>query len=86
MELTQQQRLQQAVLVLLDQRAPGATICPSEVARLLGGDGWRDLMEPTREAARRLVEGGKVEVLQHGIVVDAAAARGPIRIRRREEF
>lgn len=78
-----QERLEQVVLELLAQRADGATICPSEVARQLGGESWRALMDPTRAAAGRLVAAGKVEVVQGGTVVDVGTARGPIRIRRR---
>ena len=74
--------LERAVLELLDARADGATICPSEAARAVGGEDWRALMEPAREAARRLVAGAQVEVTQGGAVVDPATARGPIRIRR----
>ena len=74
--------LQQAVLDLLAQRAAGATICPSEAARQVGGEDWRRLMEPARAAARRLVASGDVEVTQGGHVVDPSTAKGPVRIRR----
>ena len=74
--------LERTVLDLLAARAPGATICPSEAARALGGDDWRALMEPARAAARRLVASGDVEITQGGEVVDPAGVRGPIRIRR----
>ena len=40
-------------------------------------------MERARMAARRLVAAGVVEITQRGAVVDASAARGPIRIRLR---
>ncbi|NHC14455.1 DUF3253 domain-containing protein [Motilibacter sp. E257] len=60
----------------------GATICPSEAARAVGGKAWRELMEPARAAARRLVAAGEVVITQGGEVVDPAAAKGPIRIRR----
>lgn len=76
--------LTDAILDLLAQRARGATICPSEVARVVGGsadDGWRDLMEPARMAARRLVADGRVEITQRGRVVDPSTAKGPIRVR-----
>ncbi|MEU6315060.1 DUF3253 domain-containing protein [Streptomyces sp. NPDC047014] len=79
------QRLEQAILALLEERAPDATICPSDVARAVhkgGGEGWRALMEPTREAARRLVAAGEVEITQGGRAVDPDQARGAIRIRR----
>jgi hypothetical protein len=47
------------------------------------GDGWRDLMEPTRAAARRLATAGEVTIVQRGQVVDPSTAKGAIRIRRR---
>jgi hypothetical protein len=73
---------------LLDRRGRSGTVCPSEVARLVAverddPERWRELMEPTRAAARRLVSAGEVEVVQRGRVVDPSTARGPIRIRRR---
>ncbi len=75
--------LERMILDLLAQRAADQTICPSEVARAIGGDNWRELMEPARSAARRLVSAGQVEITQHGGVVDPSTAKGPIRIRRR---
>lgn len=74
--------LERTVLDLLARRAADATICPSEVARAVGGEQWRELMEPVRAAARRLVVAGEVEVTQGGLVVDPSTAEGPIRIRR----
>ena len=76
-------RLQQAILDLLAQRRPGATICPSDAARAVEPDDWRPLMDAARAAAQRLVEAGEVDVTQGGEVVDLATARGPVRIRRR---
>lgn len=76
--------LEQAVLQLLSARARGATICPSEAARAVGGEQWRSLMEPARAAARRLVARGEVEITQGGRVVDGSSARGPVRVRRVE--
>jgi len=74
--------LERAILGLLARRARGATICPSDAAREVAGDGdWRDLTEPARRAARRLVTRGEVEITQHGRVVDPSTAKGPIRIR-----
>ncbi|GAB7191338.1 hypothetical protein NUM3379_20450 [Kineococcus sp. NUM-3379] len=74
--------LERVVLALLDARAREATICPSEAARAVGGEQWRELVEPARAAARRLVAGGEVEITQGGAVVDPSTARGPVRIRR----
>ena len=76
------QRLERAILDLLARRREGATICPSDAAREVGSpDTWRDLMEPARQAAARLVGAGRVEITQGGEVVDLATATGPIRIR-----
>ncbi len=76
--------LERTILSLLDDRAPTSTICPSDAARAVGtADGWRSLMDPARDAARRLVEAGQVEITQGGKIVDLDTARGPIRIRRR---
>ena len=78
--------LEASILSLLDARAGGATICPSEAARAVAADAdrddWRELMEPARRAARRLVDAGDVEITQAGHVVDPSTATGPIRIRR----
>ena len=74
--------LERSVLELLGRRAADATICPSEAARAVGGESWRDLMEPARAAARRLVVTGDVEITQGGAVVDPSTAQGPIRVRR----
>lgn len=78
--------LEASILDLLSQRAESATICPSEAAKGVGGladDAWRPLMEPAREAARRLVASGEIEITQHGEVVDPLTATGPIRLRKR---
>jgi Protein of unknown function (DUF3253) len=67
----------------LEKRKQGGTICPSDAARRVAPKSWRTLMPATREVAQRLVKSGDVEITQGGRVVDMAAARGPIRIRRR---
>ena len=75
-------QLEAKILELLASRAATSTICPSDAARAVWGDDWRHLMEPAREAARRLVDAGQVQITQGGSVVDPATARGPIRIRK----
>jgi len=72
------------IRLLLEQRDPGKTICPSEAARALGGaDGFRPLMGLVRDAARAMVADGEIDVTQKGEVVDLDTVRGPIRLRRR---
>lgn len=78
----QDRELEATILTLLAERAASSTICPSDAARAVGEDDWRDLMEPARRAARRLVDAGEVEITQKGSVVDPSTARGPIRIRK----
>ncbi len=82
---TTDEALEAAIVGLLDARARDASICPSEAARQVAGaaeDGWRALMEPTREAARRLAARGVIEVTQRGQVVEPSRARGAVRLRR----
>lgn len=40
-------------------------------------------MQPTRDAAARLVARGLLEITQKGKVVDPSTAKGPIRLRLR---
>ena len=79
-------RLEEAIATLLSQRAQDATICPSDAARAVGsengGESWRELMEPSRRAARRMVARGELQITQGGSVVDPSTAKGPIRLRR----
>ena len=74
--------LEATILLLLDQRARTASICPSEAARAVAEE-WQPLMERARMACRRLCARGLVEITQHGSVVDPSDFRGPIRVRRK---
>jgi hypothetical protein len=81
MEPTREQA-EATILHLLARRDPGKTICPSDAARVLGGDeGFRPLMPLVRDAARVLVEQRRIEVTQSGRPVDLDTARGAIRLR-----
>ncbi|WP_241004317.1 DUF3253 domain-containing protein [Conexibacter sp. SYSU D00693] len=67
----------------VERRGAGRTVCPSEVARAVGGDGderWRPLMPAVREAAAAMARRGEIAVTQRGEPVDALDARGPIRL------
>jgi hypothetical protein len=79
--------LEKTILELLSERGPNKTICPSEAAKIVGGDearrDWEGLMEPARAAARRLAAAGKIVITQHNAVVDPSTAKGPIRLRLR---
>jgi hypothetical protein len=78
------QRLRAAMCALAMHRGPSSSTCPSDAARAVGGEHWRDLMDDARAAARDLARQGDVEITQRGEVLDPDAHwRGPIRIRAR---
>lgn len=74
------ERIVATIRALLRKRA-GSSICPSEVARVVGGKGesWRQYMEDIREVAAEMASRGELLVTQKGAVVDPNIARGPIR-------
>lgn len=54
-------------LALLAARAPGATVCPSEVARAIAAQGaWRDAMPAIHAAVDRLLAGGLIQLSWRG--------------------
>jgi hypothetical protein len=70
-----------AVLALLATRAAGATVCPSEVARVLAaadGVDWRDRMATVHATVDRLVDAGRVRLSWKG--QGMVARQGPYRI------
>lgn len=72
-------RLGAAMRTLLRHR-DGTTICPSDVARVVGGEDWRDLMALAREVAWSLHDEEVVVIQQGGQAVSSRDARGPVRI------
>lgn len=75
-------RLESSIRALTEHRGPRSSICPSDAARAVGGQNWRDLMTDVRDAARKLAKSGDVQITQRGNVVDPADDwTGPIRIR-----
>lgn len=70
------------IFELLALRQAGATICPSEVARVLAvpGGPWRELMPQIRDVASALVRNHRLSVTRRGVPVDPAAPGGPIRL------
>ncbi|WP_314676446.1 DUF3253 domain-containing protein [uncultured Rhodococcus sp.] len=79
--MVKEKELTAKIRELLSARSAESSICPSDVARAAAPDDWRPLMEPVREAARRMVADGEVQITQGGEVVDPESVRGPIRIR-----
>lgn len=75
------ERIAAAIRSLTRKRAE-SSICPSDVARAVGGESWRDRMADVRRVTAALAAQDEVVVTQKGEPVDVAAARGPVRIRR----
>lgn len=71
-----------ATLALLAARAPGATLCPSEVARTLAGAGgdWRAEMPTVHAAVDAMMAEGAVRLSWKGVAMPARA--GPYRVGR----
>ncbi len=59
-----------------------SSICPSDVARTIGGATWRDRMDDVRRVTALLADADEVVVTQKGEPVRIVEARGPVRIRR----
>jgi hypothetical protein len=72
-------RIRAILLALADERRPDKTFCPSEAARRLAPDTWRECLPMVRDEAMRLVRAGKLRCTQCGREVNAATARGPLR-------
>ncbi len=81
------ERISATIRTLLRKRSH-SSICPSDVARIVGGDGdgdgdaWREDMSNVRRVASEMASRGEIVATQKGIPVDAASARGPIRLNR----
>ncbi|GJE28201.1 DUF3253 domain-containing protein [Methylobacterium organophilum] len=61
--------IEETLLHLVTERGADKTVCPSEVARALGGphpDGWGPLMQPVRRVAVRLTKEGRIAILRKG--------------------
>jgi hypothetical protein len=77
--------LEDLIIRLTTERGADKSICPSEVARLLG-DPWQRHMTPVRQAAIRLAKEGRVEVLRKGKPVESLdEVRGVIRLRIKQD-
>jgi hypothetical protein len=77
-------KMEKLIMDILQSGKAVTSICPSQAARKLAGEdderGWRNLMEPTHRAARRLAHQGKICITQGGKEVDPSTFKGPIRL------
>ena len=75
--------IETTMLAMVAERGADKTVCPSEVARALGGphpDGWSPLMQPVRRVAVRLAHAGRIAILRKGRAVDPDNFRGIYRL------
>ena len=76
--------IEATMMDLVARRGADKTVCPSEVARHLGGsnpDDWRPLMQPVRRVAVRLAKQGKIAILRKGVpVADPGDLKGIYRL------
>lgn len=78
-------RAEATVRALLRKRS-GRSICPSDVARVVGGERWRTRMDAVRAVAAEMARRGDLVVTQKDEVVDLdAGVRGPVRLRHPED-
>lgn len=78
----QRERIVSAIHALLNGRKADATICPSDIARIVGSPQWRPLMDTVRAVGVELAAANLITVTQRGEPVpDPATASGPVRFR-----
>jgi len=76
--------IRSCILELVEKRGLTKTACPSEVARALSKNNWRNLMDRVRLISFNLADDGKIEISQKGKTLQnyrSKIIRGPIRIR-----
>jgi hypothetical protein len=76
-------RLEETILQLVASCGIDKTICPSQAARMAGGDHpdhWGPLMHPVRRVAITLMREGKVAIYRKGRLVDPDDFKGVYRI------
>ena len=80
------QRVPATARALLRHRVP-STICPSDVARVVGGAAWRSTRAAVRALLNEQVHAGVLELRQKGRAVpQPESARGPVRFAAAEGF
>lgn len=74
-------RIEAATRALLRSRTPDSSICPSDVARVVGGESWRTLLPVVRDRAAEMAEHHALEILRRGRVVEGNPTEGVLRYR-----
>ena len=69
------------ILTVARQRGIEKSTCPSEIARMLFPDDWRNHMDEIVDVAIDMHKQGKVQITQKGLPIDITHIKGPIRIK-----
>lgn len=72
-------RIAAAIRALLRSRREGATICPSEPARIVNGESWRKLLTAVREHAVQLSRAGQLVILRGRVPATGDLTKGTLR-------
>ena len=72
-------RIDAAILALLHGRKEGASICPSDAARIVGGKSWRALMDDVRTRAATLSRKRRIRITRGGRTVAGHPTSGVLR-------
>lgn len=73
--------IKDTILQMATERGTNKTICPSEVARVMFGNAWRNHMSEVRTEAIDLYKARDIVITQKGEPVDPDNFKGPVRIR-----
>ena len=79
--MQQRTKISETILSMADERGPEKSTCPSEVARRLFPDDWRNHMKEIVDEAIELHNQAKVVITQKGLPIDVNHIKGPIRIK-----
>ena len=75
------EKIATTILSTAMHRGAEKSTCPSEIARMLFPNGWREHMKDVLEVAIDLHNKGSVTITQKGIPVDVKDFKGPVRIK-----
>lgn len=75
------EKIATTILSTATHRGAEKSTCPSEIARMLFPNGWREHMKDVLNVAIDLHKKGNVVITQKGVPVDVKSFKGPVRIK-----
>ena len=76
---TKNQLIRSRLLEFARKRGENKTFCPSEIARSIDQENWRDLMHSVRLEGKKMASENLLICTQKGKPMDPLLAKGPIR-------